>query len=211
MNVISGMPRYDVVSIVGGGASFAEVDHHKLPGFVIAANEAVVALDRKPDMGVSMDRLWVENRWAELHVRSVPFYARKSALQNIPRPLPTWCHEFECDHTTVMFSWTLDRLNGTNSGACAMNAAYLLSPNTVYLFGFDMQRAKDGRAYWHNPYPWAPINGGTKDGKYAKWASEFERMKLQFETQGTKVINVSSRTAIKSFKIITPKELGVAK
>jgi hypothetical protein len=210
MNV-SNLPRFDVVSVVGGGWSFGEVDHHKLPGHVVAVNEAVIALEKAPDVGISMDRMWVEHRWSNLYLRPVSFYARKSSLQNVPRPLPTWCKEFDCDHTTVMFSWTLDRLNGTNSGTCALNYAYLMSPDTVYLFGFDMQRGPDGRAYWHAPYPWAPVNGATKDGKYQKWAREFERIKMQFEMQGTKVINVSSHSAIKCFKTITPKQLGVAK
>ena len=198
-----------VVSVVGGGWSFLEVDQSRLPGIVIAANEAAVALERVPEMGVSMDRLWTENRWAQISARKMQFFGRRSALQNI-KPLPNWAFSFENEQGRTLGE-TAAQLNGTNSGECALNLAYVLRPNKVYLFGFDMTRGPAGEPYWHAPYPWAPPQGSTKPAKYAEWTRRFRHVADHFRRAGIEVLNVSSRSLINAFPRVHPAQIGVAR
>jgi hypothetical protein len=199
-----------VVSIVGGGWSVKAqgIDLARLPGFKIGINESGVLMP-KVDIILSMDRLWTEDRWPKIKARMVPFYARRSALQNIDWFGEDWVRQFECDHETVEFSETNDRLNGTNSGTCGMNLAYLMRPEILYMFGFDMCRSPKGEAYWHPPYTWTAPQGGTKSGKYDIWAAEFNMIALKFAAIGTRVYNVSPVSKIGSFEKISASELGL--
>jgi hypothetical protein len=196
------------LSIVSGGWSVADVDLSKLVGFVIAVNDSGVLVPRC-DAIVSMDRLWTEHRWSKLFEMGRSTWLRRSAIQNIPpidRTMATWLNVFECDHESSVFSDDPTRLNGTNSGACALNLAYLLKPRRLFLLGFDMNRSPKGRPYWYEPYPWANQNGGTGNKRYKEWASQFEQAAASFRSVGTEVFNVSPRSAIDVFQKITPKK-----
>lgn len=203
----------DVVSVVGGGFSFREVAHDKVPGYVIAANDAAILLQRPVDEIVSMDRLWTEHRWLEMQERRVTAYLRRSALKNVVWEGEEWVRQFECDNESVVFEPDdAGRLNGTNSGTCAINRAYQHRPRRMFLFGFDMCRAPDGNAYWYAPYPWAAkTKGNTKAGTYQTWAAEFNRIALQFAEIGCEVINVSAHSKITAFQKFSPTQLGMGK
>lgn len=192
------------VSVIGGGWSVKSVDLDSIPGTIIAVNDSAFHAPYC-DLIVSMDRLWTEYRWNDLRKRGAVSYLRRSAVQNLDTKFP-WCHIFDCDHTKVEFS-DYDRvLNGTSSGMCALNLAYILRPKTVYLFGFDMCRGPNGQAYWYPPYPWTRT-GGTSNGKYADWAKQFARPAKLFENAGIEVLNVSPGSAITAFPKIAPQEL----
>jgi hypothetical protein len=189
--------QHDVVSVVGGGYSFKAIDRDTIPGKIIAVNDAAVHLERY-DYALSMDRLWVENRMPQLVERARPAYLRRAAVKHV-NTSHAWCHVFENDYETVRFSRTPDRLNGTNSGACALNLAYIMKPKELYLFGFDMCKGPNEEPYWYAPYPWAAPQGATKPGKYKSWVEEFDEIAAQFASIGTRVVNVSSRSRIKQF------------
>lgn len=201
----------EVISVVGGGWSFLSVDRNRLPGTVIVANEGSVLLP-VVHHAVSMDRLWSESRWPRLDAMKRQTWLRRNAVQNIDwcGEERRWLHIFDNDHKSVTFSEDRQNLNGTNSGVCALNLAYILRPKELYLFGFDMCRHPNGRAYWHDPYPWAPIVGATKPGKYAEWAAEFNQIALAFSTINTRVFNVSPSSKIMCFPKLTPKQLGIS-
>jgi len=203
------------ISVIGAGWSFKEVDHKKVPGFVIACNDAGLKLRRPVQEIVSMDRLWTEHRWQDLQALAIRSWLRRSAVQNIDWMGEDWVHIFDCDHTSVEFSRSPERLNGTNTGTCAINLAYIFCLNTVgrmevFLFGFDMCRGPNGSPYWYDPYPWAAKNGGTSNGKYLGWAAEFEQIALTLAAQRINVVNVSEHSKITAFPKISPKELGIA-
>lgn len=205
-----------VITVIGGGWSVRNIPLARVAGAVIAVNDAAI-LAPNWDYAVSMDRLWTENRFDQLErivtaagrlktpVREV--WIRRNALQNLPSTagLP-WLYPFECDHTTSNFTAAPDQLNGTNSGACALNLAYQLQPRRVYLLGFDMNRDKHGRAYWYPPYPWSSSTGSTTAGKYGTWAGQFAAAADAFKRIGTEVFNVSPSSAIDNFPKITPAE-----
>ena len=192
----------DLISVVGGGPSAGLVDPNKFPGLVIGVNSALEYA--RCDILVSMDRLWVEHNWDLLRVTHLPSFIRKSALRNCQG---SWegLVPFDCDHLTETFSDEAGRLNGFNSGYCALNLAYQLRPKRVYLFGFDMKR-REGKVYWWPHYPWRPT-GGTSPGLYKRWAARFNKTPPQFKSVGIEVINGCEDSAIAAFKRVDPRTL----
>lgn len=197
------------VTIIGGGWSVLSVVLDRLCGRVIAVNDSAIHAPAW-DIAVSMDRLWTENRLDELIIRSAEadprreIWLRRSAVQNVNVSGWPWVHVFECDNQSSSFSTAPNRLNGTNSGACAMNLAWKLRPDRLFLLGFDMCRSPDGRAYWYPPYPWANPAGGTGDKTYTNWAAQFRGMAAAFHRIRCQVINVSPQSAIDVFPKMTP-------
>lgn len=205
------------ITVVGGGWSALHLRLAKLRRPIIAVNDAACFLPIYADIVVSMDRLWTESRWKWLARREGPTWIRASALQNIPLPelekaqnINRWLTRFACDNESSMMierdEYSQASLNGTNSGMCAVNLAYQMRPDKVYLVGFDMNRSPQGRPYWHAPYPWTHHAGATSNGKYADWATQFETIAAQFRAAGIRVFNVSETSAITAFKKIKPAE-----
>ncbi len=193
------------ISILAGGWSAAHIDKSRLPGLVIAVNDAAVHAP-KVDVVVSMDRLWAENRFGWLRDNHSPKIAwlRRSACKNIPTA--DWVEVFENDHNSTDFAEDRGTLNGTNSGFCALNLAYQLRPDRIILFGFDMNRSPEGLPYWFPDYPWAKPGGSTSGGKYKAWASQFEAAARAFKDAGIEVLNASPMSAIDVFGKIAPEE-----
>lgn len=198
----------ETISVLGGGWSARGYDVNRLPGEVIAVNDSMIRA--RCDYGVSMDRLWVENRWDTVarmgwHGIIKVLYFRRAALPNV-HVRPTFLHPFENDHKSVEFAPRgTGRLNGTNSGACALNLAANMNPRRVLLFGFDMNRSPKNEPYWYPPYEWAKPQGNTGAGTYQAWAREFDLIAAQFKARGVEVINCSLSSAIKSFPKADPK------
>lgn len=215
------MFRAEVVSVIAGGWSFKNVDHKKVPGLIIAVNDAGLRLEREDVAAtVTMDRLWTENRWEELKKAGRgKFYARYSALQNIK----DWKHESwvvpfdnadkpiarDYPVNNTPFSGKLGTLNGNSSGVCALNLAYQCTPRKLYIFGFDMCRSPSGDPYWYPPYAWTPPTGGTKDAKYNSWAKQFHEIAEHFDVIGCEVLNVSGHSRVRAFTQVTPKQVGM--
>lgn len=194
----------EVISILGGGWSALMVDRDHLPGMVVGVNDSGVLVARC-DLIVSMDRLWAEYRWPTMLELQRTASIRTAALKNMAER-PKWLRPFECDYKSTQFSVESGRLNGTNSGLCAMNWAWRARPKRLYLIGFDMNRSPNGAAYWYPPYPWTQAEGATKPGKYDQWAREMEHAAAQFKAVGTEVLNVSATSSIEAFRKITPKD-----
>lgn len=193
------------VSVLGGGWSVKGegVDVSNLPGIVIGVNDAFRYA--KVDIILSMDRLWAENRWELLKLRETPVWLRRSAVQNI-KERPDWLNIYECDNADeAALSDKQDRLNGANSGFCAVNLAYLLRPKRLFLFGFDMRRGPAGEPYWYKPYEWRP-EGGTTQGKYRSWINQFSIAEDRFLAIGTEVYLIGERSLIQAFRKISSLE-----
>ncbi len=203
--------RIETISILGGGWSARTYDRARLPGEVIGVNDAAILAPCS--QAVSMDRLWVENRYLDLYGRAgftapAILHARRSALKNVRDDfLLGFIRPFENDHTSVDMTDVPGFLNGTNSGLCAINLAYQMRPRRLILFGFDMNRSPEGLAYWFPDYPWAKPGGATSAGKYQAWAAEFEIVARQLKAAGIEVVNASPGSAIKAFPKVNPEEL----
>ena len=111
-----------VVTIIAGGWSASLLDLKKLPGTIIAVNDAAYYAPRW-DICVSMDRLWTENRWRLIEATRKPVWLRRAAVKNISAKYNLinfpHVHEFYCDHTSTTLSDMPDTLNGTHSGSRA--------------------------------------------------------------------------------------------
>ena len=188
-----------VVSIVAGGWSFSRVNRRYLEGTtIIGVNDSAIYLDRV-DIVLSMDRMWAEHRWPRVYDMAVETWLSLNALKNIPRPLPQWVKPFEYDRTTPALSEDRGRLNGDNSGYCALNLAYLMRPREVRLFGFDMKPGPKGEPYWYLPYPWTKRPGATNKGKFPHWAKAFDVAADAFNDAGIDVV-IYGDSRITSFR-----------
>lgn len=190
--------QYKNVFVIAGGWSVSQYDLRGLRarGYVIGVNDS--ALHADVDLALSMDRLWIEHRHAEMLNRRIPMLLREGAAKSVRYGFDV----FECDHTSNMMSKKPRVLNGTNSGMCAINCAFQLEPERVFLLGFDMCRGPNDEPYWYPPYSWAE-KGATKPGKYVEWAKQFDGIAKQFEREGIAVFNVTNRSAITSFERIS--------
>lgn len=191
----------ETMIIVAGGSSVAEYDVRDLTsrGYVVGVNES--ALLCKVDAAITMDRLWFEHRWPQLKERSVPVWVRLSACKNVKtEPNELWI--FSNDHTSTVMTDESATLNGTNSAMCALNLAYVARPKRLYLFGFDCMQGPGGKHYWYPPYPWAT----PKPGKLRDWSRQYGGIAQQLKERGVSVFNVSHRTALTCFPIISFKQ-----
>ncbi len=202
--------QHEIISIIGGGWSLRELHpegRSRIPGYKIGVNDSCTRL--VVDEGLTMDRLWIEGRWAQLRNIRLPVWVRDSALRNIVKR-PVWLNSFSCDHETVQLSDDPGRLNGPNSGHCAINLAYQRRPRRIILWGFDMNRAADGAPYWYPAYPWSKApQGNTSNRSYSEWATGFEVVAAQCKAAGIEIINASLVSAITSIPKVDPWTLLV--
>lgn len=187
------------VIVLGGGASVMHYNlrHIEERGYLIAVNDA--ALYTKCDAAFTMDRLWLEGRQRMLHVLQPPaIYYRRGTPKNFVPP-QSWVAYEHSDGYPIAMCMEQGKLNGSNSGTCAINLAFQLKPKRVFLLGFDMQHGSGGELHWYPNYPWG---GGSKNGKLREWASEFGAIAGQFQEQNIQVFNVNHRSLINSFPVI---------
>lgn len=185
-------PHRLVVSIVAGGPSFRPENADDVPGYVIGVNDAAFHLAQagvRVHEALSMDRRWAEWRWRFLAQHPDRVTLRRAATKNLPNPLPDHVHTFECDHTSTRLSDEEGTLNGTHSGFCALNRAYQLRPNLLYLYGFDMDLGPGGQQYWYPPYPWSK----PRRGKLREWGGQFDAAARQLREAGVATYTVGSR------------------
>lgn len=205
------------ITIVASGWSAKPVVK-RLGGTIIAVNGAATALYRTTETHISyaltMDRLFMEQNYQALFLGVMgdspagEVWARRSAIQNFTDlgVFQPYLKVFDCDNETTVFSTKMTHLNGTNSGGCAMNLAYLLRPSRLFMVGFDMNRDENGNPYWHEPHAWTNPKGATTDGKYRQWAKEFRSIMDPFKRIHCEVFNVSPTSSIDAFQKISARE-----
>lgn len=192
------------VIVLAGGASVMEYRLRDIEqrGCLIAVNDA--ALFTKCHAAFTMDRLWLEGRQLMLKALSPPeVWYRKGTPKNFTPPLMWNAFTHDEGYPTLMTP-EHGKLNGSNSGTCAVNLAFQRKPERVFLLGFDMQRGPKGEKHWYPDYPWAnDEKSGTKRGTYNDWAQEFADIALQFQKERIEVFNVNHRSLIEAFKVIS--------
>jgi len=82
-----------------------------------------------------------------------------------------------------------------NSGAQAINLAYLLGATRIILIGYDMQNT-GGRAHWFGEHPHTLQTGGN----YAVYVDRFARLASDLAYEGVEVINCTRETALHQFR-----------
>lgn len=187
------------IIILAGGESVKQFDVktiNQLDCHVIGVNDA--CLYAPVDSIVSMDRLWMEHRFDKLRALNKPTYLRYSAFnKNLTGEYFPALRLYACDHETPVFSKIVQQLNGRNSGYVALNLAYTMFPDRIFLLGYDMQGG-----HWWKPYPWTPEPKGKRCDK---WINDFKHAERQCHALGVKLYTVGE-TAIKNIENLTYKE-----
>lgn len=175
---------HETVIVLGGAKSAAENDLSGLRarGFVIGVNDS--AIHAPVDAAVTMDRTWFEHRWSVIKAfsRQIPLHARAEAVINVTERWPN-LHIFACDRLSNAMSDEKGRLNGVNSGFCALNLAWQMRPKQIIVLGIDAKR--DG--YWYPPYEWQrgeKPRGITSDWAYKQWEKGLADIRRQFTEAG---------------------------
>jgi hypothetical protein len=194
------LERVTAVSIIAGGFSAKNIDLRRVPGMVIAVNDAAYYGPRW-DVCVSMDRLWSENRFRWMEKQSKPIWLRRSTVKNFPQL--DHMNLYDNDHTSTVLSDDMGTLNGTHSGFCALNLAYHIRPRFLYLIGFDMARGPRGEPHWYPDYPWNPKASGV--GALQTWGTQFEFAARQLRAAGVTVFQVGD--AIPEFPTLSKAAL----
>jgi len=98
-------------------------------------------------------------------------------------------------------SMTAGLCSGINSGYAALNLAYCLRANPIYLLGFDMQYDHLG-SHFHTGYP-------TRDHEHRLkvFADYFNQIAPVLKEQGFKVYNLSPNSALECFEKKTADEV----
>ena len=196
------------ITILAGGWSASQFDLRKLPGTIIAVNDSAKYAPRW-DILVSMDRLWAENRWRDVVLKTAkPCWLRKSTLRNC-EPVPAHVTQYLNDHACIQLSDEPGRLDGTHSGFCALNLAYQMRPKDLFLVGFDMARGPRDEAHWFPQYPWVSKHAtGVK--RFAEWADQFAIAARQLGEAGIAVHLCGKHSAIPSWSRTSRSELEQA-
>ena len=195
------------LSVIGGGLSVRNIDLNTVPGQVIGVNDSAIHAPRV-DMVVSMDRLWTEYRWDKLLAMDKPTWLRRNAIKNTwAKGGETWKNLTVFDNKLEPESFSRDPvvLHGHNSGACALNLAFQLKPDHLWIFGFDMTKGSTGDPYWYEPYPWKP-EGATKPGHYRVWARQAERMVRWLQAEGIAVSIVTDTKWAKGVPFVSTQD-----
>jgi hypothetical protein len=81
----------------------------------------------------------------------------------------------------------------SNSGAQAINLAYLLGAKRIGLLGYDM--GATGRTHFFGDHPKGLINGN-----YENYVPEFNRLATDLEQEGIEVVNCTRKTLLTQFR-----------
>lgn len=182
------------------------MDLSTIPGFIIGVNDSAYQLPRV-DAAVSMDRRWAENRKEFILGSDLPVYLRNNATRLPELREARNVTLYKCDNESVSFGPTTAHMNGTSSATVALNLAYIMWPQKLYLFGFDMCRGPHDEAHWYPDYPWNVKS--TKAGRLAQWSREFTSIYEEMKRKKIEVFNVSSRSRITVWKRYDPRDLGM--
>lgn len=189
-----------VVSIVACGPSALKCGAARAPGFVIAVNDAYRHV--RHDAVLSMDGRWAKNRLPHLRETFGPIYLRRSAWRHVETgsvstEILRRTNVFDCDHASGLFGSHTHTLNGSNSGYCALNLAYVMRPEIVYLFGYDHKGE-----HFHPESEWRQRGEGDANNpaKFKNWAQMCVGARKQFDAVGIRVINTNRDSAVTAFE-----------
>jgi hypothetical protein len=185
---------------VGGGASLKEVDLSLLCGeLVIGANRAYEICN--PTLSVTIDGRFTQNYLARkgLGNRDWVFY---DAHNLYTHQALDGMFVVRGGGRSLERDLELPLCEANNSGAAALQIAYALGANPIYLLGFDME------GEWHHkPYPrqWRPDT--------AKWRAYREQLESWARTlrrRGVRVVNLNPHSALRCFEFSTPLEVPLS-
>lgn len=90
-----------------------------------------------------------------------------------------------------------------NSGAQAINLAYLAGARTLLLFGFDMGYTSNTPSHWFGEHP----QGVGRDSPYRQFVAGMYLMASELVGEGVVVLNCSPRSELPYFPRLTPPQV----
>lgn len=90
-----------------------------------------------------------------------------------------------------------------STGAAAINLAYNLGANPIYLLGFDMRAGNAGKTHWHNHG-----RGPTQENSFRRFSRGFHTLAASLRHKDVEVFNVGDGTsALECFPKITFEQM----
>lgn len=191
--------------IVGGGPSVANFPLDKLRGELsIGINKAFMSFD--PSIIFSMDmRFW---QWIEEAGGTNGFTPEmRDKFRDYANGLKVWLNVAHVPLPPDMIGvnccgdkWGSNLHDGIghgrNSGFAALNLAYLLGANPIYLVGYDMHGENGVQKWFHDGYPIV-----TPDTVYKSFREYFDNIAAPvLERTSTKVVNLNPNSALRCFE-----------
>ena len=186
------------VYLIGGGDSLRGFDWKLLQGLHVIGLNAAVYLG----VGVCSHLLFGDTKFFKKHEDALERFARDGGkVITTSRAMkvqycPEWLHQVK----KQLKGLSKDRVAWNSStGAAAINLAFLMGAQTVYLLGFDMKDSSEGRSNFHNAY-----SQGTKPVAYLRFIRGMKNLKkaLPEVFPGRQVINLTEDSTLEEF----PKE-----
>lgn len=193
--------------IIGGGFTLKEFDCTKLKdkGRVIAVNCAGSTVAKWANI-----LYWSDHRWYEWNRTAVTkFKGIKVTRIRADNPHVKNHYEGIKDINVLKFKPSIyvsekpEVLGGFCSGSSALNIAWLMGANPIYLLAFDMKQDSKGKANYHDLHKVAT----SKDRYKKRFLPVFEQMARILKDKPVEIFTVSTDTALRCFPILTYKEL----
>ncbi len=196
--------------IIGGGESIQDSDFSLLRNefrgeLTIGINRAFEKFD--PTIIFSMDARfwgWIEHgQWGKEVLEAFYNYKGLRLWLNTARAAyPPDIYTLPCKGASDWSESLKDGLGGgSNSGYGALNLAWCLGANPIYLLGFDMKGNEQGKqAWWHDGYPIVQPESVYKN----KFIPHFNRVAPQIKHR---VINLNPDSALRCFEFGSIKDI----
>jgi hypothetical protein len=185
----------DDVFIIGGGPSLIGFNWSVLTEeHVIGCNDAYIHGPEICDICIFGDHgFWCKWRDELARFRGIVVTNRTSSAKHGPKWLKFMTRKPGALYTDAL-GWGG---HGGNTGISAINLAFILGAQTVYLLGFDMKRRKE-RAKWHTRIL---SQASIRDDAYVRFQGAFEKVATDLPKvfPGRQIINVTDDSALQQF------------
>jgi hypothetical protein len=186
----------DTVFIIGGGSSLSKY----LPDKTILEGKDIICTNNAYQLYPNaMILFFMDKVWFEKHDKTI-----KETFKGIPITCDSHLKKFFHDNgINYIFnrgpknglSENPDKLNGTNSGAMAINLAVLMGYKKIVLLGFDMN--KDAKTlHWHPPH-FRPSNTDRYATHFLPGMNSIAPFQEKFDF---KIYNINKESAITCFE-----------
>lgn len=189
--------RGERVFLIGGGPSLEGFDFERLRG-----KGRVIAINRAFEFASFADVLFfMDNRfYLRYHGKDLASNEKWNAYPGIKVFLNLSGRKYEdvysvrkLGKTGLSNSLRVGLYHGNNSGVGAINLAYTLGANPIYLLGYDCS-FNGKKSHFHSGY-----NILQHEGSVRSFAREFERLKRFLVRTSTRVVNLNPKSACRAF------------
>lgn len=189
------------VVIIGGGPSLRGTDWSKLRDMMCFHNYYVIGTNAAYKTGICNCLIFGDKKFwdwnnKELVALTIPVICVNSSIHH--NRIHTVCRlgmGWVCDREKCQLAWNL------NSGAAAINLAYLFGAKKILLLGYDM-RTVEGKNNFHDFHK----RGSDFKPKFEEFLRRFRYVAEGVKQAGIEVINCTPGSSLPYFPIMSLKE-----